>query len=49
VQCPQHEELLEVLREGAKEGEYRIPQDRYLQHPHPAETVGERARKPPAQ
>ena len=49
VQCPQHEELLEVLREGAKEREYRIPQDRDLQHPHAAEPVGERAREPPAQ
>ena len=49
VQCPQYEELLEILREGAKEREYRIPQDRDLQHPHPAEPVGQRAGEPPAQ
>jgi hypothetical protein len=30
VQCPQYEELLEVLRERTKEREHRIPQDRDL-------------------
>src|ERR1700730_12195949 len=49
VQCPQYEELLEVLRKGAKKSEYRIPQDCDLQHPHSAKPVGERAREPPAQ
>jgi hypothetical protein len=40
--------LGEVLREGAQEGEHRVPQDRYLQHAHAAEAVRERAGKPAA-
>jgi len=48
VQRAQYKELLKILGEGAEKGEYRIPQNRDLQHAHPAETVGQGAGKPPA-
>src|SRR6478672_10183373 len=43
MQAAQDEQLLEVLREAAQEGEDRIPQYRDLQHAHAAEAVCERA------
>jgi hypothetical protein len=46
VQRPQDEQLLEILREGAQEREDRVPEDRDLQHPHAAEPVAQRSRKP---
>src|SRR6266481_1729355 len=49
VQAAQDEQLLEVLREAAQEGEDRIPQDRDLQHAQAAEAVRERAGKPAAE
>jgi hypothetical protein len=48
MQPAQDEQLLEILREAAQEGENRIPQDRDLQHAHTAEAVGKRAGKPAA-
>src|SRR6516164_3832372 len=49
VQSPQGKQLLEILGEGAEEGEDGVPQDRDLQHAYAAEPVSERAREPPAQ
>jgi hypothetical protein len=49
VQRTQHEKLLEILREAAKEGEHRVPQDRDLQHPHAAIAIAQRAGKPAAE
>jgi hypothetical protein len=49
VQCPQDEELLEILGEGAQKGEDGVPQDRDLQHSHPAEPVGQGPGEPAAQ
>jgi hypothetical protein len=48
VQGTQDEQLLEILSEGAQEGEDRIPQDRNLKYTHAAIAVRERAGKPPA-
>jgi hypothetical protein len=48
VQTAQNEQLLEILREAAQEGEDRVPQNSDLQHPHPAEAVSKRASKPAA-
>src|SRR5271168_4475507 len=43
MQRAQDEKLLEILREGAQEGEDRVPDDGDLQHLDSAVTIGERA------
>ena len=49
LQRARHEQLLEILREAAQEGEDRVPQHGDLQHPDPAVAVAQRAGEPAAE
>ncbi len=49
VQAAQDEQLGEILRKPAQKRKNRVPQDRYLEHTHPPEAIGERPGKPAAE
>ncbi len=46
LQRAQYEQLIEILRKAAQEGEDRVPQDGDLQHPNPAVAVAQRTGEP---